>query len=110
MLIQAAKEMSIDLSQSYLVGDAATDLMAGRRVGCQLFLVLTGRGLGQLKLSRRSVDRFTVTSNLTDAATRILKAELSVPDEVGGQSASDFQHRRQSLSALDGFQSVWGQP
>lgn len=110
MLLQTAREMDIDLSRSYLVGDAATDLVAGRRVGCQLFLVLTGRGLQQLKLSRRSVDHFTVTSNLTDAATRILKAELSIPDEVGGQSTSDFQHRRQSLSSLGGFQSAWGQP
>jgi len=99
MLLQVAGEMGINLARSYLVGDAATDLLAGRQVGCQLFLVLTGRGLQQLVPSRRSVDHFTVTCNLADAATRILKAELGIPHEVGVQSTLHLRHRRQLLSA-----------
>ena len=103
LLLQVADEMGIDLSQSYLVGDAATDLMAGRQVGCQLFLVLTGRGLQQLAASRRSVDHFSVTCNLTDAATRILKTEVSITDEVRVPSALHFGHHRQSLSVVGGL-------
>ena len=97
MLLQVAEEMGIDLARSYLVGDAVTDLVAGQQVGCQLYLVLTGRGLQQLAASRRSVDHFSVTCNLMDAATRILKAEVSIADEVRVPSALHFGHRRQSL-------------
>ena len=35
MLLQAAKDHGIDLSRSYMVGDAITDLEAGRRAGCR---------------------------------------------------------------------------
>lgn len=90
MLLQVAGEMGIDLSQSYLVGDAAGDLLAGQRVGCQLFLVLTGRGWEQLLPSLRSVHRFTIARNLSEAAIQILAAErtpacedLSTTQSVG---------------------------
>jgi len=103
MLLQVADQMGLDLSRSYMVGDAATDLMAGQRVGCQLFLVLTGRGLQQLMPSFRSVDQFTVTLNLMDATTRILKAELGVPDEAEKRSTTPIGQPRGSLSAVGGL-------
>jgi D-glycero-D-manno-heptose 1,7-bisphosphate phosphatase len=81
MLFQAAGEMGIDLAQSYLVGDAASDLVAGRRAGCRSFLVLTGRGWPQLLPSVRSVDRFTITRSLLVAAAHIVKAELGRLEE-----------------------------
>lgn len=103
MLLQVADEMDIDLAQSYLVGDAATDLLAGQSVGCQLFLVLTGRGLPQLVPSLRLVDRFTVIGNLMEATAHILKAEISVPDKMDMWRATGFGHRRQSLPASSGL-------
>jgi D-glycero-D-manno-heptose 1,7-bisphosphate phosphatase len=81
MLLQAAGDMDIDLSQSYLVGDAAGDLLAGQQVGCQLFLVLTGRGWGQLLPSLRSVYRFTIARNLLEAAIRISAVEVTLSGE-----------------------------
>ena len=79
MLLQAASEMGIDLAGSYMVGDATTDLIAGDRVGCQTFLVLTGRGKSQLWLAFRSMsNRFAITRNLNEAATQIIKAERQV--------------------------------
>ncbi len=44
MLLQAAEEYDIDLTQSFLVGDAWTDIGAGLRVGTQCILLMTGRG------------------------------------------------------------------
>ncbi len=76
MLLQAADEMGIDLPGSYLVGDAATDMLAGQRVGCQLFFVLTGRGFQQLLPAVHAVDDFTITRNLAGATTRIINAEM----------------------------------
>jgi D-glycero-D-manno-heptose 1,7-bisphosphate phosphatase len=44
MLKQAAREHSIDTHLSFMVGDKVSDLEAGRQVGCQTVLVLTGHG------------------------------------------------------------------
>lgn len=44
LLVQAARDMNIDLGRSILIGDAMTDIQAGKLVGCRTILVLTGRG------------------------------------------------------------------
>lgn len=55
LLLQAANILSIDLSESLMIGDAWTDLQAGFAAGIPtLSLVLTGRGQEQLKLKRPS--------------------------------------------------------
>ncbi|MEJ2560691.1 MAG: HAD family hydrolase [Anaerolineae bacterium] len=71
MLLQVADEMDIDLSQSYLIGDAATDLMAGQRVGCRTFMVLTGRGMQQLLPAFRSMDYFTIHHSQSDGGCQL---------------------------------------
>jgi D-glycero-D-manno-heptose 1,7-bisphosphate phosphatase len=76
MLLQAAQELGLDLTRSYMIGDAATDLLAGQQVGCQTFLVLTGRGSQQLKPALQSVRRqFMVTRNLMEATYQIIEIE-----------------------------------
>jgi D-glycero-D-manno-heptose 1,7-bisphosphate phosphatase len=44
MLKRAAQEHNINLSSAYFIGDATTDIIAGRRAGTATFLVLTGLG------------------------------------------------------------------
>lgn len=44
LLLQAARELDLDLSRSWMIGDALTDLQAGQAAGVQPLLVLTGRG------------------------------------------------------------------
>lgn len=44
MLLQAAKELGIDLRLSYMIGDKDADLQAGKAAGCQSVLVRTGYG------------------------------------------------------------------
>lgn len=39
LLLQAEREMDIDLSQSWMIGDGLTDIQAGQRVGCRTILV-----------------------------------------------------------------------
>ncbi len=41
LLFQAATRFQIDLAQSYLIGDRATDLAAGRAAGCKASLLVT---------------------------------------------------------------------
>lgn len=50
MLRRAAFDLSLDLSRSWMIGDALTDLQAGRAAGINSLLVLTGRGLKQKTL------------------------------------------------------------
>jgi histidinol-phosphate phosphatase family protein len=44
MLKRAAQEHNIDLSSACFIGDATTDIEAGKRAGTATFLVLTGLG------------------------------------------------------------------
>ncbi|MBK7896869.1 MAG: HAD family hydrolase [Anaerolineaceae bacterium] len=51
MLLQAAQEHNLDLSQSYMIGDALTDVQAGQAAGVrQAILLLTGRGAAQAQM------------------------------------------------------------
>lgn len=44
MLYTAARDLDIDLTTSFVVGDKLSDLEAGREAGCKTVLVLTGHG------------------------------------------------------------------
>ena len=44
MLKRAAQEHNLDLSNACFIGDATTDIQAGKRAGTATFLVLTGLG------------------------------------------------------------------
>lgn len=44
LLTQASRELGIDLSKSFLVGDSLEDVAAARAAGCTPILVRTGRG------------------------------------------------------------------
>ncbi len=53
LLLQAANDLSLDLSRSWMIGDAWSDLQAGQMAGVrQSILVRTGRGKEQLLLAR----------------------------------------------------------
>jgi len=104
MLHTLAAEMGVDLSQSYLVGDAVTDVMAGNQVGCQTFLVLTGRGLQQVVPALNlEAPRMTIVRDLLEAVTKIIEMELTLKEETVLQSSqpigSDPYTRSYSFAA-----------
>jgi D-glycero-D-manno-heptose 1,7-bisphosphate phosphatase len=47
LLLRAAERFGLELDQSYLIGDALTDIAAGHAVGCACILVQTGLGQQQ---------------------------------------------------------------
>jgi D-glycero-D-manno-heptose 1,7-bisphosphate phosphatase len=67
MLLRAAKDHDLDLSRSWMVGDKALDLEAGRRAGCRVVLVRTGYGS---RVDGSAAD--LVVENLPEAIERIL--------------------------------------
>lgn len=93
MLLQAAAEMGIDLTHSYLVGDAATDIQAGQQVGCHTILVLTGRGVEQLipTFHFTGGHLLTIARDLKEAADYILKTELSLSNEPELANLAQYQ-------------------
>ncbi len=70
LLLQAAEEHGIDLAQSYMVGDKASDIEAGVAAGCTPLLVLTGYGSQASEEVAGKVTRF---ADLAAAVDFILK-------------------------------------
>ena len=71
---QAAQEFGVDLSRSYVVGDALSDVGAAKAAGCAPYLVLTGRGWQQWWASLLNRDNgFVVLPDLNAAVTHILE-------------------------------------
>lgn len=53
MVLRAARELSIDLSRSYIVGDKISDIALGPVVGAKSILVRTGYGEAELEKIRQ---------------------------------------------------------
>ena len=64
LLYRAGADFSIDLTDSYLIGDKASDILAGAAAGVTTFLVATGYGQGEIsKINPKT----TVVANLLEA-------------------------------------------
>ena len=74
MLLQAAREMGIELAGSYLIGDATSDIQAAVAVGCFPILVLSGRGeAAHFALTGLGYHRYKVVRDLPAAVDWILQ-------------------------------------
>jgi D-glycero-D-manno-heptose 1,7-bisphosphate phosphatase len=73
LLLQAAKELSLDLSRSWMIGDAWSDLLAGKAAGVRgVALLKTGRGSEQLSQSQpESLADYFVFNDLSEALIAI---------------------------------------
>lgn len=68
MLLEAAAELRLDLSVSYMIGDKVSDLEAGTNAGCRTILVKTGYGHAALRsLNRDKYTTIGVAENLAEA-------------------------------------------
>jgi D-glycero-D-manno-heptose 1,7-bisphosphate phosphatase len=69
LLLQAARELSIDLGSSWMVGDAWSDLLAGQSAGLLgTIMVRTGRGTTQLlEAQPKEIGSFIVCNDLFGA-------------------------------------------
>ena len=75
MLVKAAKEMGLDLSRSFLVGDRWSDINCAERAGCASVLVLTRYGLGDFQYigPAQQIQPTHVAENLSKAVDYILE-------------------------------------
>lgn len=73
MLLTAARELGLDLSRSFSVGDKWTDVAVGRAVGARGILVRTGYGRSSEASLPRDVTPAAVEDNLIAAVAWILR-------------------------------------
>lgn len=91
MLLQAQADFGINLSRSFMVGDAWTDIEAGLSVGARCILVMTGRGQRQFAQTwSRFPVRFGAACDLADATNMIL-------DTLNGQEADSTPRLRRAF-------------
>jgi len=74
MLKKAAKELEIDLKQSFMIGDKSIDIEAGRRAGCRTILVKTGYGSEEVR--RNDVECSYIADDLYHAVKHILSPSI----------------------------------
>jgi len=74
LILEASKELEIDLKRSFLVGDSLVDVKAGRAAGCRTILI----------------------SHMTDFLNRMMEKEDAFPDHMVG-SFKDVPRLLQTL-------------
>ncbi|MDI6731841.1 MAG: D-glycero-beta-D-manno-heptose 1,7-bisphosphate 7-phosphatase [Candidatus Margulisbacteria bacterium] len=71
LIKRAQRDFDIDLSQSYMIGDKATDIEAGRRAGVKTTMVLSGRGSEEKNHLKHPPNQFA--ENLLEAVNLIIQ-------------------------------------
>ncbi len=76
LFVQAARDFEIDLTRSFVVGDAFSDVAAALAIGAQPVLVLTGRGHAQhVEMLANNHTGHLVADDLLGAVEWILREE-----------------------------------
>lgn len=74
MLEQACREMDLDPSRSFMVGDRWIDVRAGRAAGVSPLLVRTGHGGHEADMPPEGVEADAILNNLMEAVGWILRS------------------------------------
>jgi D-glycero-D-manno-heptose 1,7-bisphosphate phosphatase len=102
MLLQAAKEFDLDLSQSWMIGDGARDIEAGQRAGCSTVRVRT-RATHHATPGDESdedVQADYTVRNLVDAARVILRSPQRAAQAAAGEAAKVMAAKAPPASAV----------
>ena len=79
MILDAAKDLNLDLSKSYFVGDSVSDIIAGLSAQVKTILVKTGNGAESISILQNG-NNFPnfVAENLTEASKFIINDSTGV--------------------------------
>ncbi len=75
MVLEAAMDFELDLSQSVFIGDKCADIECGRRAGTRTIQVLTGYGREQ------TCHADFVAANIVEAVRFVLESDLYTPHD-----------------------------
>ncbi|MDG7007254.1 MAG: HAD family hydrolase [Nitrososphaerota archaeon] len=79
MLLQAAKDLDLDLANSFMIGDGLYDVGAGKAAGCKTILVANLNALLSRKMDETGTHPDFVARNVSEAADMVKKAGREVP-------------------------------
>ena len=71
LIVRAAKDFSIDVSQSWMIGDILNDAEAGKAAGCKTILINNGNETEWIENEKRKPDY--IVYNLLEAANIIVQ-------------------------------------
>jgi D-glycero-D-manno-heptose 1,7-bisphosphate phosphatase len=118
LLLRAARDLDLDLDDSYMVGDKASDLQVAPAVGARAILVLTGYGRGEWEHRREhfSVTPDHVAADLLDAVDWVIGGMRTRVGGVGGMRThvGGVGGMRPRVEGVGGMrprvEGVWGEP
>jgi histidinol phosphatase-like enzyme len=73
MILTAARDLSIDLTRSFIVGDRWRDIEMGQAAGVRGILVETGYGKTEADRRPANIEAVPIVANLIEATSLILK-------------------------------------
>lgn len=94
MLLKAAKEMDLDLNQSWCVGNSSTDIGAGLRAGCKTILIDLPSRRQQLKPNDPRPDYKAI--NIKEVVN-IIKKHLRSPIEIETETKTEPEEQAESV-------------
>lgn len=101
LLLQAARDLDLDLARSWMVGDILDDVEAGHRAGCRTVLLDVGSETEWLRGPSRVPH--AVAGSLTEAAEVILSAQIAVTpprEDKPSVTRRSGQHRRHAATPV----------
>jgi D-glycero-D-manno-heptose 1,7-bisphosphate phosphatase len=84
LLLRAARELDIDLTRSYMIGDGVTDVLAGRAAGTLAIFISSRKCYVCDELARQGVQPDYMVANLWEAAVlikHIVQGDLSTVEQ-----------------------------
>lgn len=82
LILMAARELQVDLTLSWMVGDILNDVEAGKRAGCRTILVDNGNETEWIRSPLREPE--VVVGSVLEAAREILREVAVVPRSFSG--------------------------
>ena len=99
MLLAAADEMTLDLSQSWIIGNSDPDIQAGLRAGCKTILIDHPSHYKRLDIEKSSPDYRAV--NIKEAVNIIKKHLRSSSERISQTSSVPKQQPPQELQTAE---------
>ena len=89
MLLRAARDMGLDLSASWMIGDSPRDIEAGQRAGCRTIRIRHGdqAAHGEAAAQDEDVQADFTVRNLTEAAQVIVRESPPAPEVLVAATA-----------------------
>ena len=104
MLLQAAKDLDLDLHRSWMIGDAARDIEAGASAGCQTVLIERD-GASEPIIAEPSLRVPNIIEAANQITTRAIENPSPVPSEPRASSRATIEAQggmaKRSAATLD---------